>query len=416
MLRDGDVEASRAALLEAGSVARALGSPFTLATALNGQASLAVVTGDDDTALERLTEAVDLAADIGTTWTLAYSLPALAALAARRGQAELAARLFAAGAQSASGTVAYPPHPDAARTWLAAVRAELGEEAFAQALGTRPGHAARRRPHACRSDQAAPRTFVTYLRYRGRNTIRVEHPDGRRHARVELRGLVRGRLLEDHPEQQRQLGLAHARDPVLADLVPLRLRDVPRRERKDLALLLPEVLGEGLVQGVEDRRDLLGDRRPGLGLPATQRGVQPLGVVLDAFVLLLHPVHERGVGRAALEELGPQQQVLAGVVQVQSLQERAGRASRRRRRGRCRRPGRPGRAGEQGELATEGAVHDVHVVDVGRGRVRGVRHAVETVPAPPPVPPTAVPRHPHSWAARSRSGRRPHHRKSGSRG
>jgi SAM-dependent methyltransferase len=45
------------------------------------------------------------------------------------------------------------------------------------------------------------------------------------------------------------------------------------------------VLGEGLAQGVEDRGDLLGDRRPGLGLPAAQRRVQPLGVVLDAYAV-----------------------------------------------------------------------------------------------------------------------------------
>ena len=133
LLRVGDVEGGAATLAEAETLARALGSPFTLATVLNAQATLALAKGDDDAAVDRFTEAVALAAGIDTTWTLAYALPSLAAIAARRSRPELAAELVAAAAQAARVTVAYPPGSDAARTWLAGVRADMGDEAFEQA-------------------------------------------------------------------------------------------------------------------------------------------------------------------------------------------------------------------------------------------------------------------------------------------
>lgn len=41
--------------------------------------------------------------------------------------------LAAAGAAAASVTVAYPPESEAGRTWLPAVRAQLGEREFGQA-------------------------------------------------------------------------------------------------------------------------------------------------------------------------------------------------------------------------------------------------------------------------------------------
>jgi hypothetical protein len=120
-------------LREAQALADGLASPFTLATVRNAQATLALAAGDDDTALDRLGAATELAAGIGTTWTMAYALPALAAIAARRDRSELAAVLFAAAAEAASATVAYPPDSDVARRWLDAVRAELGEDAFERA-------------------------------------------------------------------------------------------------------------------------------------------------------------------------------------------------------------------------------------------------------------------------------------------
>ncbi|MGY1804999.1 ATP-binding protein [Blastococcus sp. SYSU D00922] len=141
----GDVAGAVAALAEAERIARELGSPFTLATVLNVQASVALAAGDDAGALGRWTEAATLAAEVRTTWTLAYAVPGLAVLAARRGQWELATRLFAAGsatAEAASVAITYPPDVEMAREWLTVVRTELGEDAFRRAWeggrGVRP--------------------------------------------------------------------------------------------------------------------------------------------------------------------------------------------------------------------------------------------------------------------------------------
>jgi hypothetical protein len=132
----GDTASATAALSGAEALARSLQSPFTLATVLNVQASFALLTDDEDTALDRWTEAAVLAAEVGTTWTLAYTVPGLAVVAARRGLHELAAELFAAGsatAEAGSVAVTFPPDLEVARQWLAAVRSELGEDAFRRA-------------------------------------------------------------------------------------------------------------------------------------------------------------------------------------------------------------------------------------------------------------------------------------------
>ncbi|MGY1753768.1 ATP-binding protein [Blastococcus sp. SYSU D01042] len=134
----GDLAGGAAELAGAERIARDLASPFTLATVLNVQASVALAAEDDGTALDRWAEAGALAAEVGTSWTLAYTLPGLAVLAARRGQPELAAELFAAGSTTAEAdavAVTFPPDLAVAGHWLAAVRAELGEEAFAAAWG-----------------------------------------------------------------------------------------------------------------------------------------------------------------------------------------------------------------------------------------------------------------------------------------
>ncbi|MGY1633453.1 ATP-binding protein [Geodermatophilus sp. SYSU D01186] len=145
LVQSGDLPGAAAGLDDAERVAREIGSPFTLATVLNMRATLAQGTGDDAAALACLTEAADLAAAVATTWTLAYTLPGLAVLAAQRGRPELAAELFAAGsatAEAASVAVSFPPDLERAGHWLAAVRAELGEEAFRRAWergrGVRP--------------------------------------------------------------------------------------------------------------------------------------------------------------------------------------------------------------------------------------------------------------------------------------
>ncbi len=132
----GDLAGGAAAVAASERIARGLGSPFTLATILNVRATFALAADDDATALACWTEAGALAAAVGTSWTLAYTLPGLAVLAARRGHAALAAELFAAGSATAeadSVAVTFPPDLESARRWLAAVRDELGEQAFAAA-------------------------------------------------------------------------------------------------------------------------------------------------------------------------------------------------------------------------------------------------------------------------------------------
>lgn len=136
LLRAGDLTGGTAALADAEALARELGSPFSLATVLNVQASLAALAGDENGALDRWAEAADLAAEVRTSWTLAYTLPGLAVVAAHRGLPELSARLFAAGsatAEAAAVAVSFPPDVALAAQELPAVRAVLGEEAFARA-------------------------------------------------------------------------------------------------------------------------------------------------------------------------------------------------------------------------------------------------------------------------------------------
>lgn len=157
----GDVAGGAAALAGAERVARELASPFTLATVLNMRATVALAADDDAEALALWAEAGALAAAVRTSWTLAYTLPGLAVVAARRGRAALAAELFAAGSATAeadSVAVTFPPDLQAARHWLTAVRAELGEPAFAEAWergrGLRPSDVPRLA--AAISDPSAP--------------------------------------------------------------------------------------------------------------------------------------------------------------------------------------------------------------------------------------------------------------------
>jgi hypothetical protein len=133
----GDREGAAALVAEAVGLARdRSGGPFALATALNMEATLSRLAGDDDTALDRLLEAAALAVEMGTLWTLVYTLPALGVQAARRGLPELAAHLFAAGAATSEATslaVTFPPDRAVNTEQCEAVRAALGEVAFARA-------------------------------------------------------------------------------------------------------------------------------------------------------------------------------------------------------------------------------------------------------------------------------------------
>lgn len=129
----GDMEAARATLRDAEGLARRFAGPFTLATVLNVQASLATLAGEDADALVKLVEAAEVAAEAGIFWTQVYTLPGLADLAVRRGEPELAARLYSAAATLAAGTglaVSFPPDVERGALGLAQARAELDPRAF----------------------------------------------------------------------------------------------------------------------------------------------------------------------------------------------------------------------------------------------------------------------------------------------
>ena len=131
----GELDAARASLAEAESLARRLASPFTLATVLNVQASLARQSGGDEEALARFVEAAGLAGGVGISWTLVYTLPGLAELAARAGQPELAVQLFGAGAalaEAAGLVVSYPPDVDAAALGRERARQSVDDSTFAR--------------------------------------------------------------------------------------------------------------------------------------------------------------------------------------------------------------------------------------------------------------------------------------------
>jgi predicted ATPase/transcriptional regulator with XRE-family HTH domain len=132
----GRFDAATETLAEAERFARALGSPFTLATVLNVRATQDLLVGDDDAALARYQEATRLSAEVGTTWTLVYGLPGLATVAARRGQMDVAAVLFAAGATTSDASslvVAFPPDLAFAQEAVARTQEALGDKAFREA-------------------------------------------------------------------------------------------------------------------------------------------------------------------------------------------------------------------------------------------------------------------------------------------
>ncbi|HEY5981342.1 MAG TPA: helix-turn-helix domain-containing protein [Microlunatus sp.] len=130
----GNLVAARETLAGVERLARRLDSPFSLATVLNIQASLAKLAGEDDDALERLIEAATLADGVGSSWTQVYTVPALADLAGRAGQLELAVRLYAAAATLAEATglaVSFPPDVERGVAGVAQVRAQIDPSTFA---------------------------------------------------------------------------------------------------------------------------------------------------------------------------------------------------------------------------------------------------------------------------------------------
>ena len=149
----GNLVTARETLAEVERLARRLDSPFSLATVLNIQASLAKLAGEDDDALERLIEAAGLAAEAGISWTQVYTVPALADLAGRGGQPELAVRLYAAAATLAEATglaVSFPPDVERGVAGIALARAQVDPATFTASLGGRTRTTPRRTGRARR--------------------------------------------------------------------------------------------------------------------------------------------------------------------------------------------------------------------------------------------------------------------------
>ncbi len=132
-ITSGDLATAAAVLSEAMGAARELGNPFTLATALNVNATLTELLGDEPATASLLGEAVTLSLGARLSWTLGYSLPALASVAQRVGDPASAAWLFGAGASISAADAVDPTFPVSralSERGLDATRAALGEPAF----------------------------------------------------------------------------------------------------------------------------------------------------------------------------------------------------------------------------------------------------------------------------------------------
>ena len=120
-------------LPEGVATARELGNPFTLATALNINATLTELLGDEPATAVLLGESVALSLGARLSWTLGYALPALASVAQRVGDPASAAWLFGAGASISAADAVDPTFPVSralSDRGLDATRAALGEPAF----------------------------------------------------------------------------------------------------------------------------------------------------------------------------------------------------------------------------------------------------------------------------------------------
>ena len=159
--------------------------------------------------------------------------------------------------------------------------------------------------------------------------------------------------------------LRHLLGAVLAETVPLLLGDAAGGDRQDVLLLVVEMLQQGDPERVEGRSHLLADRGSGLGLPAGERFGELVDQLVDAVMLRFHPVNQLGVGRVPLEQLRPEQHVLAGVMHIQAGQHQPGVLAHDGGSGGVAGRDLADQLGDQDELATEDAMDDVHVTDIG---------------------------------------------------
>ena len=169
------------------------------------------------------------------------------------------------------------------------------------------------------------------------------------------------------PEHQRQLSSGHGLLAVLAQAVPLRDGDVLGHQREDLALLEVEVLQQRLAELLDGPGQLLAPDAGRLGGPRGSERLDLGGVLVDAVVLALHGLDERGRRCGPLQQQRPEQDVLAGVVHVQAGHDQPEVADDDLGAGGVTVAHLPHEHRQRRELAPEDAVDDHHLVDVGSG-------------------------------------------------
>jgi non-specific serine/threonine protein kinase len=134
-LMSGD-EGQATVMFEEGlAVARRIGDRSSTYIALYNLAQAALSRGDHDGAESLFEEGVTLSEQMGDRANVAYCLEGLAVVARARGDAERCARLIGAaeGLHEAVGVpvyVYYEPHRSLYERTAAAVRSQMGEEAF----------------------------------------------------------------------------------------------------------------------------------------------------------------------------------------------------------------------------------------------------------------------------------------------
>jgi hypothetical protein len=116
-------------------VARRIGDRGSAYIALYNLAQVALSYGDHDRAATLFEEGVTLSGQMGDRANVPYSLEGLAVVATARGNAQRSARLIGAaeGLHEAVGVPAYvyyEPYRSLDERTMAAIRSELGEEAF----------------------------------------------------------------------------------------------------------------------------------------------------------------------------------------------------------------------------------------------------------------------------------------------
>ncbi|MDG4826695.1 DUF4062 domain-containing protein [Asanoa sp. WMMD1127] len=137
-LSEGDTDTAARIFREGLETARRSHDRLGTVADLYSLAVTAVVTGDRDAAETYLRDGATQSAEAGDRGSVAFCLDALADICAQRGQAARAVRMTAAARRlrSASATIwlrAYVPEWPVGHAGLPALRAELGEAAFAAA-------------------------------------------------------------------------------------------------------------------------------------------------------------------------------------------------------------------------------------------------------------------------------------------